>query len=170
MTERSEIIDRMLPARTRRVIIWRAFIWAAVATPVILAISGAIFLGYGVIVTLFAAILGFPAYVAFGIPAAFLALSRLSDGSRGADYLALFVVGIFANIGSFAGAYLYSLITEGPGTRPTDDAIWYAALGLVFGPIQALIFGAVYRSLTVQKRTPKSIQLKTRKQGDVPCA
>ena len=166
MTERNEIIGRMLPTGTRRVIIWRAFIWAAATTPIILALSGVIFLGYGVIVTLFAAVLGFPAYVAFGIPAAFLALSRLSDGARGADYLALLVVGVFANIGSFAGAYLYSLVTQGPGTRPIEDAIWYAALGLVFGPIQALIFGVVYRSQTV----PSSTRPKTRDQGDVPCA
>ena len=165
MTERVEILDQMVPLHQRRTIVVRAFIWASVLTPFLFAISGVILIGYGLLVTFVAAVLGFPAYLAFGIPGAYWALTRWSSGGRGEDYLALLYIGVLGNLGSFVGAFLYTLIFEGSSADPVESGIWYAGLGLIFGPIQALIFCAVYRGLAEPDRADTTHQ----QQGEAPC-
>lgn len=145
----TEITEKTLinwPDARRRTIDLRAFIFAASLTPFVFAITGVIGLIYGVVVTAAAAIMGFPAYLMFGLPGAYLALTRISDGSKGGDFGALFIMGILANAGSFVLAYFYQLSEGGRYADPVEDALLYAGLGLIAGPIQALIFGMMYRS------------------------
>lgn len=167
MTEMHEIDVIAWPAAQRRMLDLRAFLFATVVTPFVFAISGVIALGYGVVVTAGAAIFGFPAYLLFGVTGAYLALTRLSDGSKGGDLGALFITGILANAGSFALAYGYQLSEGGRYGDPVGDALTYAGLGLIAGPIQALIFGFLYRSW--ERDRPMHHTHPNQQEGETPC-
>lgn len=167
MTEISEKYLITWPAARRRNIDVGAFVFAAVLTPFAFAITGVIGLFYGVFITAGAAIMGFPAYLLFGLPGAYLALTRLSDGSKGGDFGALFIIGILANAGSFALAYAYLLYEGGRFVAPVDDALLYAGLGLIAGPIQALIFGMMYRNWESRNAKPHPSQ--KQREGETPC-
>ena len=78
MTEGSEIIHLDWPCTRRVPVDIRAFTIAAVLTPFVFGLSGMIAMFYGVFFTLGAAIMGFPAYLMFGLTGAYIALSRLS--------------------------------------------------------------------------------------------
>ncbi len=167
MTERNEIVYLSWPSAKRMPVDARALIIAAVLTPFVFGFSGVIVMLYGAFFTLGAAIVGFPAYLLFGLPGAFIALSRVSDGSRSGDYGALFLIGLLANAGSFVMAYLYQLNFGSAYANAVEDAQIYAGLGLLAGTAQALIFGWIYRSWA--REPQRNINIRKQTKGDTPC-
>ena len=122
-----------------------AFVAAAVLTPLVFSLTGVIFLLYGVVVTAYAAILGLPAMICLGLPLAYLAISRvpLSDGTAS--------VGAIATSGFIANGLALPL-GFGVLTLSGQDAgsawafmLFYCGCGLLAAPLQAAIFGVVYR-------------------------
>ena len=167
MTEINERNALSWPPATRMPVDAKAFTIAATLTPFVFGVSGVIIMGYGIFFTLGAAIIGFPAYLLFGLPSAYIALGRLSDGSRSGDYGTLLIVGILANAGSFVLAYLFQLNEGSPYADPIEDALIYAGLGLIAGPVQALIFGWLYRLWAREPERNTKIPKQTK--GVTPC-
>lgn len=146
MTGIAERMDLLLGPRVVDVD-WRAFALAMVLTPFLFAISGVILLFYGVLITASAAVLGLPALIIGGVPAAIIAITRmpLADGRASVGNLVgsglcahfltsiLFVLAILAaplqagHLGAFLPSYLM--------------------FGVIAAPIEALIFALLYRSL-----------------------
>ncbi|MEM0988415.1 MAG: hypothetical protein AAGK00_06000 [Pseudomonadota bacterium] len=125
---------------------WRAFLNAAWITPVVFAVSGLVFLFYGVFVTVAAVVLGLPAMLFVGLPMAYLAITRCRDREGRASLAAILGAGLLAHLITapvMPGIYvlIYSGVTYGNAVG------FYATWGLAAAPIQALIFGLLYRSI-----------------------
>ena len=126
------------PARAR--VDWRAFAGAMALTPLTLALAGAV-----LIVPVFAAIAGLPAMLLLGVPAAWLAITRhpLPDGRASVAMVVFYAFA--ANFLSVPLAMpLYMAAGESLGEALTG-ALAYAGLGMIFAPIEGLIFALLYR-------------------------
>ncbi len=131
---------------------WRAFLIAIVVTPFAFAPTGVIFMGYGVVVTLVAAVVGLPAMILIGGPLAYLAITRFpaADGR--------------VSLGAGALTGLIAIVLAGPlgvvamviwGESATEAAVvmlYYVAFGLIAAPLEGLIFAAIYRRFARTER------------------
>lgn len=137
------------PPRAERVgprIDWAAFAVALAATPPVLALGG-IFL----IVPPLAVVLGLPAYLVCGTPAAAVAAWLWHRaGGRGSVLgfvLAGLVANLFGPIGYVTFAALAPLFTgEAEFFTPgLEELMFLMVPGFVFAPVMGLIFGLIYR-------------------------
>lgn len=121
------------------------FMLAVILTPILYGLSGAILLGYGVFFTAGAAIMGLPAYLLGGIPAAALAISRLPERSGRASIGSIVGTGLcahFVTTAIFAAILLIGPV-ESPGlVKFLPD---YLFLGIIAAPLEALVFALIYR-------------------------
>lgn len=140
-------INTMVPSAQRYPVSWRSFTIAATATPFVFAVAGVLGAGVGVFFTLGAAILGFPAYLLLGLPAAYFAIARFRNRKGRADVIAITLTGFVANAGSLPLAYLGLVLSGESDGQAADLALTYAGLGMVAAPVMALIFGVIYRML-----------------------
>ena len=123
---------------TGRVSAWR-FVASAFATPLLLGVGGAIF-----VVPAFAAVWGIWAYAILGLPMFWLAIRWFPGAVGRRNALPFVLAGFVANLGTYP---LYLLFPELGGTGPGEAGEWAmfcAAFGLVFGPLNGLIFGWLY--------------------------
>lgn len=133
MTDPFEILPR-----TGAVSAWR-FAASAIATPLLLGVGGAVF-----IMPAFAAYFGVWAYIVLGLPLFWLAIKWCPGAIARRDAFPFIVAGFVANLGTYP---LYLLFPELSGTAPaeaSDWALFCAGFGLVFGPLNGLIFGWLY--------------------------
>lgn len=144
MTEISVKEVIFLPDAAHHPVDWRAFIFAAVLTPFVFALSGALGLLFGALFTSVAAVLSIPAYLLFGLPTFYYVITRYGrpTGWSGAFWMA--IAGLMANAGSLPLAYYFQLIQGSPISQAQEDALIYAGLGLLCAPIMAVIFGLIF--------------------------
>ena len=144
MTEMTGYINAMLPSAQRYRVSWGSFAIAAATTPFVFAVAGVPVAGVGAFYTVGAAVLGFPAHLLLGLPAAYVAITRFRDRKGKVDLLAITLIGFVANAGSLPLAYL-GLSQSGESMRQVADlALLYAGLGMIAAPVMALIFGVIY--------------------------
>ncbi|MEM9063176.1 MAG: hypothetical protein AAGD13_22170 [Pseudomonadota bacterium] len=166
MTEITDI-RAIAPHGTRPAVDWFAFIFAALTTPVVFGVSGILGLVYGILVTGVAAVLSLPAYVAFGLPAFFLSITRFRSRAGRPDLMVITIFGFLANGLSLPMAYAYSLYDGASEARAIDSALTYAGLGMVAAPVMALIFGLIYRGL---ETSSAPVARPTQARRDLLCA
>ena len=123
----------------------RVFAIALVLTPFLFGLSGVILLGYGVFITGAAAVLGLPAYLLGGIPAAVVAITRMPERSGRASIGSIVGAGLCAHLLTTA---LFALVVMmGPFETAALVAFLpsYLMFGLIAAPLEALIFALIYR-------------------------
>lgn len=133
MTDPLEILPR-----TGTVSVWR-FATSAVATPLLLGVGGAIF-----IVPAFAAYFGIWAYIVLGLPLFWLAITWCPGAIARRDAAPFIVAGFVANLGTYPLYLLFPELSGASSAEAGDWALFCAGFGLVFGPLNGLIFGWLY--------------------------
>lgn len=145
MTGYQERMDRVFGPRVVDVD-WRSFALAMFLTPILFALSGVILLFYGVFITASAAVLGLPALIIGGIPAAIIAITRMPRNDGRASVGTLVGSGLCAH---FLTAVLIVLAILAAPTETGEVAAFlpgYLMFGMIAAPIEALIFALLYRS------------------------
>ena len=124
-----------------------AFLVAAVATPFLFAALGLAFMGFGVLITAYAAILGLPAMVLLGLPGAYLVITRRprADGTASLGNFAM--SGLAANLLAFPLGLLVLVVLGQSLAEAFSVMLFYCSCGLIAAPIQALIFGCLYQAI-----------------------
>ncbi|MEM9493047.1 MAG: hypothetical protein AAGC55_28110 [Myxococcota bacterium] len=124
-----------------------AFVIAAVLAPLSLAAFGVFGLHVGLMLLGISALLSLPGYIVAGLPAAWLAIRRGSgiDG-KSPEYGRIAYYSLGAVTALIPLGVLYGVVVNGnePG-EALKGAIGYALAGLLFGPIEALLFAYWYR-------------------------
>ncbi|MEM9138544.1 MAG: hypothetical protein AAGB15_01815 [Pseudomonadota bacterium] len=118
---------------------WRAFVLAMIATPIVLAVCGAV-----LFIPIFAAIFGLPMQLTLGSVAAWLAITRGRLDETGRPRLAPFIG--YAFLLNFASPVLYAAWSLVAGeSNVIGGALFYLGFGALFAPIEGGIFGWLYR-------------------------
>lgn len=129
---------RLLPP-ARHPIDWWAFGLGMVATPLLIGV-----LGLPLVVPTIAVILGLPAQLLLGGPAAWWAITRGGWSGAKPGYGTLVLWSLIANCGVIPVGLL---LTLAPGNSEVGEILFpYFACGLIVAPIEALLFTAIYRA------------------------
>ncbi|MEM6942610.1 MAG: hypothetical protein AAF416_19210 [Pseudomonadota bacterium] len=117
----------------------RAFVAAFLATPILIAVLGAV-----LIIPAFAVLWGLPAYVLAGLPACWIVVARCHRFGRPLGLWPFVQASLIANLFTplcvalnpiaFGGVYYLH-----PGL------LWGTAFGLVFAPLMGVVFALLYR-------------------------
>ncbi|MFK7941424.1 MAG: hypothetical protein AB8B85_00680 [Paracoccaceae bacterium] len=127
----------------------RAFILAAFLAPLTLAAAGVVALHGGLLISVITAVMSLPGYICLGLPAAWLAIRHGPDSVGKAPDL-----GRITGYALIAAALLIPLgvpvlmvLSNASFAAATQSAAGYAGIGLIVGPIEALLFAAWYRKI-----------------------
>lgn len=126
------------------------FLAAALLAPLTFAALGVIGLHIGLMLTVISAAMSLPGYICLGLPAAWLAIrygpdtnGLTPDLGRITTY-ALIAVAMLVPLGT-----LFMMIIDGMHVETAfKGALGYAGIGLIVGPIEALLFAYWYRKFT----------------------
>lgn len=116
------------------------FLLALALTPVALGLAGGI-----LIIPFFAAILGLPAQLLLGGPMAWIVSARYANATGHVALDALAAGGFFANILAFPAGLTVLLLTGEHIAQALDTMLFYCGLGVIFAPLEAVIFGMLLR-------------------------
>ena len=141
MTVPNPITYLLGPARYRVPV--AAFAASLILTPVILAVLGGV-----LIVPLFAALMGLPAQILLGGPMAWIVAGRYVTKRGRISLGALAAGGFFANALSFPLALPVLIVLGWSPFEALEALIFYCTAGIIFAPLEGVIFGLVYRGLT----------------------
>lgn len=136
MTDTMEFIPRSGQAHRG------SFLFAALATPLVVGIGGIPF-----ILPPFAAWYGFPAYLVLGLPV-FWAVIKRCDGAvkRGASD-PFVVAGLIASLGVYPLYFAIYAVTGSSLRSAEEAALVCFGFGIVFAPLHGLVFGMLYCGL-----------------------
>ena len=123
-----------------------AFIAAAILTPILFALSGIVFFFYGVVITAYAAVLGLPAMILLGLPCAYLVITRRPAQDGLASLGDITMSGLAANFLAFPFGVLVIAVLGEPISDAIQVVLFYCGCGLIAAPVEALIFGLLYRT------------------------
>ena len=141
---------RYLPNAAAHPVRWGAFLGAAILAPLTLAGAGVIGLHIGLMLTVISALMSLPGYVFLGLPAAWLAIRQGPDSNGRTPDLGLITVYALVAVGMLMPLGIgFMMLFDGMSfAKALDSAMGYTVGGLIFGPIEALLFAYWYRRFT----------------------
>ena len=124
-----------------------AFVAASLLSPLIFGCSGVILAGYGILITAYAAFLGLPAMILLGLPLAYVAITRrpLQDGTASVGDIT--AAGFVANFLAFPLGVIVLIFPLMDLGAALSFMMFYCGCGLIAAPLQAAIFGVLYKAI-----------------------
>ena len=129
--------------------IW-AFVISALLAPLSLVAVGIVGLHIGLMITAISAAASLPGYILLGLPAAWLAIRHGPDSTGQTPDIGRIVVYALIAVAALLPLGLgYGVLLQGHGwEKAMEGTLAYTVAGLIFGPIEALLFAYWYRKLT----------------------